>query len=618
MILHAMIVDDEEDVLDSLVPGFVKDLATRLAASPGFAEANRKAGRPFPETGRLNIKVSASGYESAKVAKYAFHRPVHLHLHLCCEKGGSFRHALRLLREHFFGVVVSDLRFSEDTLGSRAGRFFIDDVTRRNPDTFGILYSAYQKPDEFPADRFVRKGSAGNLAGQDLLNKLVEGFVRYLSSPSIARLSGELAKRGLVYQSDEFGTMLRQAYDLAQLYFALDEGPFPARRRPRPMILIDGETGTGKTELASLIHTLSERRTEPFVSATCSQLSDEQFLRSALFGHIKGSFSGATQDRAGLVETAGRGVLLLDDLHKLGEGSSVILHSFLDDGEYSRLGQDEQRRQARCAIVCTVETPRWEEIKSRGDLPESFLHRVEQLVLRVPSLAARPEDIEHQARYYCRLHGDSLGQEMTLSDGAVAWLVDFGFPGGNSRKLRDFLKGVVGRCARVSDVIDAADLEEYAQESRLMMRPESTTRGRTGSLAAALPATPAGSSTERWEALGDASSWQGRIARLAVRALADELGLSLTQAEQVCRPLFERDFPNLWTLFASLTRPSVSKGQRPGMSIDIKLFDELFRYFVVYRTGSPAKAARDLGMKDNALREFIYSREQKREGGNGG
>lgn len=618
MILHAMIVDDEEDVLESLVPAFVKELATRLSANAAFQEANRKAGSPFP-TARLNIKVSASGYESGKVAKYAFHRPVHLHLHLCCEKGGSFRHALRLLREQFFAVVVSDLRFSEDTLGSRAGRFFIQDVIRRNPDTYGILYSAYQKPEDFPADRFVRKGSAGNLAGQELLEKIVEGFVHYLSSPSIAGLCQELTERGLVYQSDAFGAMLRQAYDFAQLYFNVDEGQPSTRRRPRPTILIDGETGTGKTELAGLMHSLSERRAEPFIAATCGQLSDEQFLRSTLFGHIKGSFSGATQDRAGLVETAGRGVLLLDDLHKLGEGSSVILHSFLDDGEYSHLGQDEQRRAARCAIVGTVETPRWEEIKSKGELPESFLHRVEQLVLRVPALAARPEDIEHQARYYCRLHAAALGEEMELTDAATAWLVDFGFPGGNSRKLRDFLKGVLGRCARVTDTIDVADLEEYALESRLSMRPGNVlVRPESQGVSPPPPASAAAASTETWEALSDASSWQGRIARLAARSVADELKLSSEQAEQLCRPLFEQDFPKLWTSLESLASRWSAESRGKDKSIDIKLFDELLRYFVVYRTGSPAKAARELGMKDNALREFIYSREQKREVGNGG
>ena len=246
MILHVLIVDDEEDVLESLVPGFVGDLARRLAKDPELGRVNKEAGSPLPDSGRINVRVTASGYQSAKVEEFAYLSPVHLRLHLCCEKGGSFRHALRLLREQFFAVVVSDLRFSDDLAGARAGRLFIDDVARRNPETFGVLYSAYQKPEGFPDDRFVRKGSASNLRGEQLLEKIVEGVVEYLRAPAIRRLGVELGRRGLVYQSDSFGATLRRLYDYAGLYFSDESVNEENRRRPRPTLLIDGETGTGK------------------------------------------------------------------------------------------------------------------------------------------------------------------------------------------------------------------------------------------------------------------------------------------------------------------------------------------------------------------------------------
>lgn len=607
MILHALIVDDEEDVLESPLPGFVRELAEALKSSRAFQEANERAGFPFPSSQPLNIKVSALGYQSTRVPKYKHHSPVHLHLHLCCEKGGSFRHALRLLKEQFFAVVVSDMRFSEDSLGSRAGRFFVEDIVRRNPELTGILYSAYHRPDDFPPENFVRKGSASNLGGVELLEKMVAGFARYLAHPSINTLTRELHQRGLVYQSDEFGSMLRRAYDYSRLYLDIAEDDQNKRRHPRPTILLDGETGTGKTELTGLMHAISTRRSMPFVSATCNQLTDEQFLRSVLFGHVKGAFSGATTDRPGLVETAGKGVLLLDDLHKLSDGSSVILHSFLDDGEYSHLGQDEIRRSAHCAIVATVETPRWQEIKVKGDLAESFINRVEQLIIRIPPLAARPIDIQHQARYYCDLLSRAIGEEMEISDAAIAWLVDYGFPGGNSRKLRDFLKGVITQSARVTDYIDLPEIEEFAQESRLLVRPD---KDRT------LPAplsqnaeTTSPVEDSSWKVLEDRSSWTGRIARLAVSALAGELRISGADAEKLTRKFFESDFQRLWKEFESIAHPTGLE-----RAIDIKLFDELFRYYVVFQTGNPAKAAKQLGMKDNALREFIYSREQKREG----
>lgn len=604
MIPHILIIDDEEDVLESMVPGLINDLVRRLPLDETFQQANRAAGFPLPQKGRLNVRLTAGGYESEKVKRFAYKSPVHLRVHLCCEKGTAFRHVLRQLREHFIGVVVSDLRFAEDAAGSRAGRLLIDDVGRRNPETFGILYSAYQKPDGFPSDRFVRKGSASNLGGEELVAKIVEGVATYLTQPSIKNLCLELSQRGLVYQSDEFGAMLRRLYDYAHLYFEPEPQDQPGRRRPRPTLLIDGETGTGKTELAALLHSMSQRRTQPFVSATCNQLSDENFLRSILFGHIKGSFSGAHADRPGLVQSAGQGTLLLDDLHKLSDGCSLILHSFLDDGEYSHLGEDEVRRSSLAAIVCTVETPHWEEIKQQQLLADSFINRVEQLVIRVPPLRQRPEDVEHQAVYYTTLQSEQLGAEMELSPQAVEWLIDYGFPGGNSRRLRDFLKGVITSHARVTDYLEVADLEEYAHDTRLLRSGTPRATGAPSTGAAPSSAASDEARSDEWPP-ADEEGWEARVAVLATQALIDEHGLSAEAADQVCRELFLQRFPELWSEFTATS--SVVDGR-----MDVKLFEELFRYFVVYREGNPVNAAKALLMKDNALREYIYSREQRR------
>jgi DNA-binding NtrC family response regulator len=607
MLLHFMIVDDQEDVLEALVPGFAIELAKRLASDAGFQAANAAAGGAFPKSGRFNAKISAVNFQSRKIPGLAVKSPVHFHLHLVCEKGGSFRHALRLLKEQLFAVVVSDLRFSEDALGARAGRYFIDDVQRRNPETFGVLYSAYQKPEGFPPERFVRKGAASNLAGEELVEKIVEGAAAHLKFPAVQRLCKETKQRGLLYQSDAFGYVIRRIFDHAAMHFGLEEPDPSPRRRPRPTLLLNGETGTGKTELAHLIHAISERRAAPFQAANCNQLTNETFLRSALFGHVKGSFSGASADRQGLVQAAGKGVLLLDDLHSIEEDCSVILHSFLDDGEYSHLGQDEIRRQAQAAIVATVETPRWADIVAEKKLPESFINRVEQLVVRIPPLRERPEDVAIQANAYCAEFAASLGAEMELSQPAVDWLVEFGFPSGNSRKLRDFVKGLVTANAKSTDFLDVDELVEFASEQGMTGSVPTASRP-TKSKASEPAAEPASASSLEWPpAGGDPNNWPARIARLAVRAVEEEAGLSQTDADALCRRLFEGEFVALWKQFEAIV-------QSPGDSktMDVKLFDELLRYFVVFTAGNPAKAARELGMKDNALREFIYSREQKR------
>src|SRR5690606_37449275 len=145
-----------------------------------------------------------------------------------------------------------------------------------------------------------------------------------------------------------------------------------------------GESGTGKRGLAALFHAASDRRKFPLAVASCNELTNETLLRSILFGHKKGAFTDAREDRAGLVASAGKGILLLDDFHRLPTSCSAILHSFLEDGEYSRLGEEEIRRHADCAVLLTVETGPWAERRRSGELPLAFLALVERLPIEVP------------------------------------------------------------------------------------------------------------------------------------------------------------------------------------------------------------------------------------------
>src|SRR5205823_5732544 len=112
------------------------------------------------------------------------------HLHLVRERGGRFDLARRLLNEQLFAVVVSDLRFSDDAGGQRAGQLFVDEAHRVHPAVQGLLYSAYPRPEGFPADRFLRKGSdapdpAGAGTRLDLAEMVVRAVDRHLTEPAV-------------------------------------------------------------------------------------------------------------------------------------------------------------------------------------------------------------------------------------------------------------------------------------------------------------------------------------------------------------------------------------------------------------------------------------------------
>src|SRR5689334_11379137 len=209
---HVMVLDDDPRVLDSLVPSFAHDLARALGRSPTANRALREG--DAGDTGPIQVKVTAHGYDSDRLASYRHRSPHHVHLHLVRERGGKFDLARKLLNEQLFAGVVSDLRFSDDVGGLRAGQLFVDEVHRVHPHVQGILYSAYPRPEGFPADRFVRKGGEAKGGGNLLADAVVSAMERHLAEPPVAAFAAAINDLGVIYQSDSFGTTLAQLFDL--------------------------------------------------------------------------------------------------------------------------------------------------------------------------------------------------------------------------------------------------------------------------------------------------------------------------------------------------------------------------------------------------------------------
>src|SRR3954471_15119618 len=178
---HLMVLDDDPRVLESLIPSFPLDLARELGRDRAVGEALR---RGDPGGGAsIHVKVTAHGYESDRLTAYRHRSPHHVHVHLVRERGGRFDLARKLLNEQLFAVVVSDLRFSDDAGGQRAGQLFVDEAVRVHPEVQGLLYSAYPRPEGFPAERFVRKGAdAPN--GPGLAEMVVGAVGRHLADPA--------------------------------------------------------------------------------------------------------------------------------------------------------------------------------------------------------------------------------------------------------------------------------------------------------------------------------------------------------------------------------------------------------------------------------------------------
>ena len=164
-------------------------------------------------------------------------------------------------------------------------------------------------------------------------------------------------------------------------------------------VLITGATGTGKEIIARCIHNLSSRKIEPFLAINCAELSAEH-LHSDLFGHVKGSYTGATHEKKGLVEEANKGTLFIDEIGEMQPEIQADLLRFLESGEYRRLG-DSKGKTSNARIIAATNRNLEQEM-SEGRFRKDLYFRFEISELKTGSLYQRPGDLPLLVYYFIK------------------------------------------------------------------------------------------------------------------------------------------------------------------------------------------------------------------------
>jgi len=330
--------------------------------------------------------------------------------------------AINLCRRTAFDLVITDLKMPKID-----GIEFLKTIKDHRPETIVILITAYASGEtavnamKEGAYDYVEKG--GNI---DELKKIVRqallknGLVNEASSQKKERVDG-----------DFFG-MIGSSREMSKVFAVIKKvADTPAN------ILILGESGTGKELVARAIHANSSRSKMPFMPINSGGIP-ENLLESELFGYMKGSFTGAYADRAGLFELAKGGTIFLDEIGELPPVLQVKLLRVVQEKTFRRIGGGEDIKVDVRIISATHQNLK-ERVK-KGEFREDLYFRLNVIPIHMPPLRERKEDIPLLTRHFIEKYAREFGKEVRMiSSYAMELLMQYPFPG-NIRELENIIE----------------------------------------------------------------------------------------------------------------------------------------------------------------------------------
>ncbi len=209
-------------------------------------------------------------------------------------------------------------------------------------------------------------------------------------------------------------------------------------------ILIIGESGTGKELIAEALHYSGIRKSKPLIKVNCAALS-ENLLESELFGHVKGAFTGAIDNKIGRIQAAEGGTLFLDEIGDIPVSVQVKLLRFLEQKEYERVGESKTRK-ADVRVVAATNADLKEKMIN-GEFREDLYYRLKGMIVRIPPLRARKEDLPLLCSHFMQKYLKTLNKKLDgFSDAAMKILLDYPWPG-NIRELKHSIEHACILCS---------------------------------------------------------------------------------------------------------------------------------------------------------------------------
>ncbi|SCD22111.1 DNA-binding transcriptional response regulator [Proteiniphilum saccharofermentans] len=356
---------------------------------------------------------------------------------------------LAMLKEKNPDVVLLDMNYSAGINTGNEGLFWLSEVKRVNPDLPIVLFTAYADIDL--AVTALKEGATDFVVkpwdNAKLLATLQSALELRLSRKEVVKLkekqdvlNSQLNRESDIYWGES--QAMRELLRLVEKVAKTDAN-----------VLITGENGTGKEVIARRIHQLSPRANESLVTVDMGAVTETLF-ESELFGHVKGSFTDAHNDRAGKIEAADKGTLFLDEIGNLGYPLQAKLLNALQSRQIIRVGSNKPVA-VNIRLICATNHNLFLDVEN-GLFREDLLYRINTIQIEVPPLRDRKEDIPGLASFF--LHRFAAKYNKTgvkLSKDAIAKMQEYNWPG-NVRELEHTME----KALILSDnrVIDSSDL----------------------------------------------------------------------------------------------------------------------------------------------------------------
>jgi DNA-binding NtrC family response regulator len=348
--------------------------------------------------------------------------------------------ALERLQQKDYGLIITDLK-----MPGMNGIEVLKAVKALQPDIPVIMITGYATVDT--AVEAMKNGAIDYIAKPFTPDQIHEKIERALELRTI--MVDEICLKKEISSHHGFDSFVGESREMQKVYRRIIQvAPTDST------VLITGESGTGKELVARAIHRNSPRREQPFVAVDCTALA-ENLLESELFGHVKGSFTGAVQTKMGLFRVADGGSLFLDEISNISLATQAKLLRVLQERQVTPIGSTQPIPINIHLIAATNKNLK--TLVANGSFREDLFFRLNIIPIELPPLRDRKSDIPLLVSHFLKKYTDEIGKEIRgIAPEALAFLEEYPFPG-NVRELENTIERAVVLVE--GDIISKEDLE---------------------------------------------------------------------------------------------------------------------------------------------------------------